>query len=46
MITYSIELHISLKLYFFDMLTWEHIFLEVINIYTYRLWVVWDQLRA
>ena len=31
-ITYCIELYISFKLQFFDMLTWEDIFLDVINI--------------
>ena len=31
-IAFSIELYIFFKLYFFDMLTWEDIFLDVINI--------------
>ena len=31
-IAFSIDLYISFKLQFFDMLTWEDIFLDVINI--------------
>ena len=31
-IAFSIELYISFKLQFFDILTWEDIFLDVINI--------------